>query len=402
MANLQDLTAQCIRCGFCLEACPTFQVSSDETQSPRGRITLAEQADREKRWDDSTFAAIDSCLGCRACEPVCPSGVQYGKILELARAEMAHRRSARQVFLDVLTRPGASDAMLAMGELWPGNKVPRLVSELLSGESPEARLPRLGSVNEWPPLDDSALDPVRESVYVLGGCVMRQMFPGVHHALERLLRRVGFAAIRIDQECCGALHAHSGYLKEAERRAQSLAQKLSAPNKIIIDSAGCGSTIKEYGELIGQGLGDIAARAFDAAEFLLEAGLGNQLQSAPGFKNPLRVGYHEACHLVHAQRISDAPKRLLQAIPGLEFVPIAESAMCCGSAGTYNLFQPQSARALLDRKWQNIQASRSQIVALGNPGCHSWIQQAADESGSSIRVMHTVELLEAAFSGLTI
>lgn len=400
MADLQDLTAQCIRCGFCLEACPTFQITADETQSPRGRIILAEEADRAHNWTESTFEAIDSCLGCRACEPVCPSGVHYGEILELARSHLTDRFPARKPFLNALTSPTLGPAQIALGELWPGDRVPRLVSRVLSGESPEARLPRLGTEHGWPPLEEQEMPAITGSVYLLEGCVMRSMFPGVHQALRRLLRRVGFGVHPVEFACCGALHAHAGYLEEAGSRARKLAETMPGDDPIVIDSAGCGSTIKEYGTIVGRGLDDFARRALDASEFLLQAGLVERLAESRGSSRSLRIAYHDACHLVHAQGIAATPRRLLSAIPGVELVPLDESDMCCGSAGTYNVFQPSQARTLLERKWRNIERAVPDIVALGNPGCHAWIAQAAEEHGSPVRVMHTIEVLESAFSGL--
>lgn len=403
MSKLSDLTSQCIRCGFCLESCPTFLITGDESQSPRGRITLAREADQNQTWDKSTHEALDTCLGCRACETACPSGVQYGKILELARAESQskHGNPHQKTLINTISNHKLARLQFALGGLLPGKKPPTFISKLLSGQLPEANTPTLPEYNPWPPIPTEELPPIIGEVYLLEGCVMRVLYPGVHEATRRLLRRVGFTVRESSAGCCGALHAHAGYLPEAESRAQSLASAMSGILPVIINSAGCGSTIKEYGSIIGSNLEPFAQRAQDATTFLAEHGLANQLKTTSRLKN-ITVTYHEACHLVHGQKISQTPKDLLHSITGITLAPLAEADLCCGSAGTYNVFQPAKARELLDRKWANITQTQAQIVVTGNPGCQSWIEQAKQESDRPIRVLHTLELLESAFSGLRI
>ena len=401
MSKLSDLTSQCIRCGFCIESCPTFLITADESQSPRGRITLAREADATNTWSKDTAEAIDTCLGCRACETACPSGVQYGKILELAREETQkqHGNRSQKSFLNALTNPTIARLQFALGGLLPSDKPPALLSKILSGQPPEADTPQLPDYNPWPPIPAEQLPKIKGEVYLLEGCVMRVMYPGVHEATRRLLRRVGYTVRESNAGCCGALHAHSGYLPEAESRAQALAQAMPENLPVIINSAGCGSTIKEYGPIIGQNLESFAERAFDATTFLEKNGLSALLQSTTELQN-LTVTYHEACHLVHGQKISQTPKNLLEAIPGITLTHLPEADLCCGSAGTYNVFQPQKARELLNRKWTNVESTNAQILVTGNPGCQSWIEQANREHASPIRVLHTLELLESAFSGL--
>jgi glycolate oxidase iron-sulfur subunit len=387
--SLSDLTSECIRCGFCLESCPTFVLSGRETESPRGRIYLARTADEGKIEWESTREAFDTCLGCRACEPACPSGVQYGQILEQARSRLGARPGVEGL-VDGLSSPAKFRLQVGLAKLWPGTRIPGIVSRRLTDERPEARLPVSERGSNWPHLDDSELPTVVGEVYILEGCVMRVLFPGVHAALRRLLRRVGYVVRESSAGCCGALHAHSGILDGASERVHRLVEAMPGDLPIIVDSAGCGSWMKEQTSL--------ASRVFDASEFLLSHGLLDTLTESPGI--PASVTYHDACHLAHGQRIKEAPRRLIQAIPRATYVELSEADMCCGSAGIYNLTQPSRARALLDRKWANIEATGTQIVAMGNPGCHSWIQQAADEAGSKLRVMHTLDLLEASFSGL--
>ncbi|MDK3160947.1 (Fe-S)-binding protein [Kamptonema cortianum] len=401
MAELDELTAQCIRCGFCLESCPTFVITSDESQSPRGRIQLARSFADSGEWDDGAEAAIDSCLGCRACETACPSGVQYGKILELARRDMpkSKQSGARRLMLRQLSSPKIAALQFRLAEFYPGNRMPRMLSSLLSGERAEAEIPKIPEPALFPPLEESDLPPVRGEVYLLLGCVMHALYPHVHEATRRLLRRVGFSVREIDPVCCGAMQAHSGYLQDAEEQAQKLAKAFSEDLPIVVNAAGCGSTIKEYGQLIGEGLAPVGKRSIDIIEFLSQQGLEEMLVESRGLPG-LTITYHDACHLIHGQRISAQPRRLLQSIPGINFVELKESAMCCGSAGTYNIFQPKMARTLLERKWRNIEMTSANILASGNPGCDAWIAQAAREKGADIRVMHTADVLESSFVGL--
>lgn len=401
MDELSDLTSQCIRCGFCLEACPTFQITADETKSPRGRITLVKEAELAGAYDAATEEALDTCLGCRACEPACPSGVQYGAILELARARLPRKTQSRlrQGLIRTLSDHRTARLQMTLAHLLPGDRTPDFVSYALSGQAPEADLPAIPNPIPWPDLDERTLPPVRGEVYLLEGCVMRVLYPDVHEATRRLLRRVGLRVRPAAAGCCGALAAHAGYLDDAERKAQRLARDLPGDLPVVVNAAGCGSTLKEYGHVIGQGLTGFARRVVDATEFLAREGLADALRGATGLPG-VTLTYHDACHLAHGQRITSAPRTLLDAVPGLTRVDLPESEMCCGSAGTYNVFQPALARQLLTRKWDHIAGTGAHVVAMGNPGCQAWIAQAQRESRRPIRVMHTLDVLESAFSGL--
>jgi len=229
---------------------------------------------------------------------------------------------------------------------------------------------------------------------------MRVLYPRVHQATRRLLRRVGYTVKEVSQGCCGALHAHYGCLDDAKKMGSELMASMPGDLPIIVNSAGCGSTMKEYGHLFdGENRSaDFGKRTFDASEFLLVHGLLDALKSAKGLA--IKATYHDACHLAHGQRIAQQPRTLLGAIPNIELVPLFEADMCCGSAGIYNVTQPEMARKLVERKYDNIATTGASVVATGNPGCHSWIAQAAREHGKKIRVLHTLELLEAAFVGL--
>lgn len=398
MADLQDLTSQCIRCGFCLESCPTFLLTGDESQSPRGRIYIART--NEGDWPQEHAQAIDSCLGCLACQTACPSGVRYGEILELARANstQALNLPARKPVLDSLAYPPLARLQIGLGALVPGGKVPAFVSHRVSRQEPEASLPTPDESYEWPPFEAAGLPPVKGKVALLTGCLMGTLFPNVHEATRRLLRRVGFETVETGQLCCGALHAHNGHLHKADALATKLGKAVPDNLPLVINSAGCGSTVKSYGHVIGASADHLSPRTFDLTEFLMENGLEELLAASKGLYK-VTATYHHACHLAHGQGVRDQPLALLSSVPGLRLVPLPEADMCCGSAGTYNAFQPQMARRLLDRKWDNVRATGCDIVVQGNPGCHSWLSQAAKERGNRPTVMHTAEVLEASFVG---
>jgi glycolate oxidase iron-sulfur subunit len=399
MSKFEDLTTQCIRCGFCLEDCPTFVQTGNELESPRGRIYLIRSAIEGKLdWVDDVAPHTDLCLGCRACETACPSGVEYGAILELAKQEISNRKpnALRKAFLTGTTNPVILKTQLAMSKLLPGERVPMFVSKALSGKSAEANLPTPQTTPNFPPIERAEQ---RGEVYFLEGCAMKVLYPRVHAASRRLLQRIGYTVKESKQGCCGALHAHNGELRTAKKMAQSTFESFPEDLPIIVNSAGCGSTMKEYTHLTGdQKFDAFSNRIFDLTEFLLNNGLIKLLKTTNGLKGT-RVTYHDACHLSHGQKITSAPRELIRSISGIDFVELPESMMCCGSAGIYNILQPEMARKLLDRKVEHIQSTKATIVATGNPGCHGWIHQGCREQNSA-QVLHTAELLEAAFIGL--
>ncbi len=389
--DVSELTTHCIRCGFCLESCPTYAETGNEMESPRGRIYLVRSALEGKlRWQEDVKEHLDQCLGCRACEPACPSGVEYGAILEIARNRIEQEQPSlpKKALLGITTHPSALRSQLALARLLPGRRLPGFVSRLVSGEAPEADRPVPQAVAPYPPLDESHLPAIKGEVYLLEGCAMRVLFPHVHAATRRLLRRVGFRVRETAQGCCGSLYAHNGYLDHATQMLNDLAKAMPGDLPVVVNSAGCGSWMKD--NQFGGG------RSLDASEFLLANGLIDALDASQGVRK--RVTYHDACHLAHGQRVTQPPRELLKAIPGIDLVDLNESDMCCGSAGIYNVTQPKMARQLLERKYANIAATGAEIVAMGNPGCHAWIAQAAREHGGSVQVMHTMELLEASFN----
>ena len=394
MHDLEELTTHCIRCGFCLEDCPTFVETGNELESPRGRIYLVRSAIEGKiSWEDAK-PHLELCLGCRACETACPSAVQYGAIFELAKDKIGTSVSKRALLAST-TNPAILKTQLKASRFL-GGKMPGFVSKLLSGEHAEASMPTPQAYPSLPPLVTE--QSVKGEVFMLTGCAMQVLYPRVHECTRRLLRRLGYVVRDVDQGCCGALHAHNGDLQTAASYALKSAQAFEGNIPIVVNSAGCGSTMKEYPDLIGQVASDFAKRTVDLSEFLLSHGLLDILKQSKGL-NGKRITYHDACHLSHGQKITSQPRQLIEAIPNKTFVELPESMMCCGSAGVYNVLQPKMARQLLDRKVGHIQETEADIVATGNPGCHAWIAQGCREQKSAT-VLHTAELLEAAFVGI--
>lgn len=394
--DISELASHCIRCGFCLEDCPTFKISGDEAESPRGRIYLIRSAEEGKLdWSD-VRPHVDRCLGCRACETACPSGVQYGALLELARERLGAKASTK-LLLSGLTDARKARAQFALGRLLPGDRMPALVSRFLSGAPAEVDLPRVGLKRDWPAMDEGSLPPIKGEVALLLGCVMQVLYPDVHEATRRLLRRVGYRAIDVSSGCCGALHAHAGLLDSARSKLAHLDSIVPPGMPLIVNSAGCGSTLKEAHNL-DPARAELSQRTWDASLFLLKHGLGDELAKGPA--QPVTLTYHDACHLAHGQGVRDEPRQLLRAIPGLHFVELREADTCCGSAGIYNIQEPGNARKLLERKWAFIKETGAQVVATGNPGCHVWIAQRAREDGKQVEVFHTLQAIEMARSSL--
>lgn len=369
-ASIDDLASRCIRCGFCLESCPTFLETGEETESPRGRIHLAKAATRgEVAWP-VIRSPLNHCLGCRACETACPSGVEYGALLEIARAALGPSPQQRRAVQLATNR-----AAVRLGA-WIG----RWMRHVPGSRQP---MPTIQPVT-LRPLAPCASGP---SVALLEGCAMRVLFPNVHVATRNLLARAGMQVSRVDLGCCGALHAHNGMLDAGKTRAERVRTRAGG-TPVVVNSAGCGAWLKECG-----------VPALDVSE-----AIGNLDLSAARWDGV--VTYHEACHLVHGQKVSAGPRSLIQSVPGVRFVELPEADVCCGSAGVYSMVESEMAHRLRDRKWGHIEralsapaGSQPPTVVLGNPGCHAWIADAAKRAGSPIQVLHLAEFLEFALVG---
>jgi glycolate oxidase iron-sulfur subunit len=398
------LLRECVHCGLCLNACPTYLELGTEMDSPRGRIYLMKGLEEGTlALDDEVVRHLDLCLGCRACEPACPSGVRYGSLIEDTRAyiERAAPRSwrarlRRAAVLAVFPYRRRVRAALGLAQVARGLGLWPLVTRAIDMA---ALVPPLRSAV---PLQTfyPAQGRQRARVGLLRGCVGDALFGAVNEAAVRLLTRHGVAVVvPPDQGCCGALHLHSGAPESARQLARA---NLSAfpPDlaAVLVTSAGCGSAMKEYGDLLSGDAAatrarEFAARVRDVTEFLAELAL-----TPPPRSLRLRATYHDACHLAHAQRVHAAPRRLLAAIPGLELVELGEADVCCGSAGSYNLTEPAMARRLRERKIDHIAATGAACVLVANPGCALQIRAGLEARGLNIRIAHPVELLDEAYS----
>jgi glycolate oxidase iron-sulfur subunit len=417
MAIEQRLVEDCVHCGFCLPACPTYALWGEEMDSPRGRIYLMGEWLGGEPLSASMVQHFDRCLGCMACVTACPSGVRYDRLITEARAEVEaeHRRSPaeqlwRRALFSVFTHPRRLGALRAPLRAYQRSGAAAAVrragwSKWLPAplRAMEAVLPDLGAVEPLPTLVPAA-GPRRGRVGMLTGCVQRVFFSSVNAATARVLAAEGFdVVVPRRQGCCGALSAHAGRAGEARAYARDLIDTFAAAGveAVVVNSAGCGSEMKEYGHLLADDPGyaesaaDFAARCVDVSEFLAERG-----PAAPRHALPLTVAYHDACHLAHAQGVRAQPRLLLEAIPGLDLREVPEGEICCGSAGVYNLLQPATAGELGDRKAANVLAAGADLLVAANPGCNLQISAALRRRGVQMPVAHTVEVLDAAIRGL--
>ena len=413
----QELVDDCVHCGFCLPTCPTYALWGEEMDSPRGRIQLMQQGLDGEPMTDSMVTHIDRCLGCMACVTACPSGVQYNSLIEATRGQIERRydrspgqRFLREAIFALFPYPRRLRAMRAPLALYQRSGAPRLLrrSGLLD------RLPGTLRAMESlaPPLEPAQRLPQRipaqgtrrAVVGMLTGCVQSVFFPHVNSATARVLAAEGCDVIvPKGQGCCGALSVHNGREEEAAAFARRTidAFERAGVDAVVVNSAGCGSSMKEYGDLLqdDRAYADRAARLAgtvrDVAEFLAELG-----PAAPRHPLPLRVAYHDACHLGHAQGVRAQPRQLLAGIPGLDVAEIAEAELCCGSAGIYNLLNPEAAGELGDRKTGNILATGADLLVTANPGCIMQISAAAARRGAALPAAHTVEVLDASLRGL--
>jgi Fe-S oxidoreductase len=449
-----DLLRQCIHCGFCLPTCPTYAVLGVEMDSPRGRIyQMQAVADGKLDISDDFIEHMYCCVGCRACETACPSGVQFGKLIEAAREQIQletskdslqiapdtselsrpeqaitsattehHNKVAIRLLhtfffntllpsrtvlstvfggLKIYQRSGVQKLVHNLGLFSLANNLPTpfkhqltLPEELMKGaKGPIITVPL--------PEVTPAIGRQRYRVGFISGCIMDQVFRDINEATIRVLTINGCEVITpLQQNCCGALHIHGGEAEEGRSLARHNIDTFERYDldAIIINSAGCGSTLKEYSHLLrddpnyAERAKIFSNKVKDISEFLDTIDLNTRMA-----QQPQKVAYHDACHLLHGQKIKQAPRRLLQSIPGLTMVTLTEADWCCGSAGIYNLTNQEMGQELLSRKMHNIEATHADTIATGNPGCIMQIAMGVRQRGLSMRVVHPVQLLDEAY-----
>lgn len=413
----RELIDDCVHCGFCLPTCPTYELWGEEMDSPRGRIHLMEEGLDGEPMSESMVAHIDNCLGCMACVTACPSGVQYGTLITQTRAQIErnHTRSRaqrwwRELIFSLFPYPRRLRALRGPLALYQRSGV----SELLRRSGLLAKLPpRLRKMESLaPPIRRGQRLPERVPadgqrravVGMVTGCVQHAFFPDVNVATARILAAEGCdVVIPRGQGCCGALSEHSGREQEAIGFARGMLDQFAEAevDYVVINSAGCGSTLKEYPRLLAddpryaETAEHFAGRVRDISELLAEMG-----PVAERHPLPVKIAYHDACHLSHGQGIRAQPRDLLRAIPELELREIARGEICCGSAGIYNLLQPEAAAQLGLRKAENVLETGADLLVSANPGCSMQIRDALAQQNSDMSMAHTVQVLDASIRGL--
>ena len=413
----EDLLADCVHCGFCLTTCPTYQLWGIEADSPRGRIYLMNEGHTGEPMSDSMVAHFDRCLGCMSCVTACPSGVKYDRLIEDTRAQVERRhsrsprdRALRTAIFALFPYPRRLRLLRAPLRAYQSSGLQRLVarSGLLPRLGPtlttlESLAPRLRRIPP-PPRRVAARGTRRAVVGMLTGCVQSAFFPDVNAATVRVLAAEGCEVlIPPGQGCCGALSLHNGRRAEAQRFARRLIDTFESTGMdyFVVNAAGCGSSLKEYDDLLAddpayaERAAAFAAKVRDLAE-LLDA-LGPVARRHP---LPVTVAYHDACHLAHAQGIRAQPRSLLRGIPGLTVREIADPEICCGSAGIWNVLHPVPAAELGDRKAANVLATGASLLVTANPGCLMQVAAAVRRQGGRIALAHTAQVLDASIRNL--
>ncbi|HEX8630079.1 MAG TPA: heterodisulfide reductase-related iron-sulfur binding cluster [Catenuloplanes sp.] len=412
------LIGDCVHCGFCLPTCPTYVLWGEEMDSPRGRIHLMAQGLDGEPMSDSMVTHIDRCLGCMACVTACPSGVRYDRLIADTRQQVERRapdsartpaqRLLRGAIFRVFPYPrrlrllrGPLRAYQALGL----RRVVRrtgLLARLPTAAALDALTPTLGRRAPLP-ARVPAVGTQRAVVGLLTGCVQGAFFPEVNTATARVLAAEGCAVvIPPTQSCCGALSVHNGREPEAARFARSVidAFERTGIDYLVVNAAGCGSALKEYGDLLrgdpryASRAAALAAKVRDVSEILVELG-----PVAKRHPLPLTVAYHDACHLAHAQGVRTQPRQLLRAIPGVRLHEIADPDICCGSAGIWNILHPQAGNQLGERKARAVLATGARLLVTANPGCLMQLAASVRRLGGSIEVAHTVQVLDASIRG---
>jgi glycolate oxidase iron-sulfur subunit len=401
-----DLIDDCVHCGFCLPTCPTYSLWDEEMDSPRGRIVLMKAGHEEGAELSAPMVnALDNCLGCMACVTACPSGVQYDKLIEDTRAQVERNwersradRLFRAIVFAIFPHPRR---LRALAPLLAITRTLRL--DRLAVRSPlPARLRSLAMLSPTTPLADTrrrlperveAAGERRGTVGFLQGCVQRVFFHAVNDATVKVLSAEGFEVHAPPlPRCCGALQLHTGV--DSRALAKQTIETFEGYQHVVVNAAGCGSAMKDYGHLLredpewSERAGAFSERVLDVTELLAE-----HEPRAERRPLPMKLAYHDACHLAHAQGVRSPPRELLSSIPGLELVEPREWEICCGSAGVYNLLEPEPATALGERKARNLLDTGAEAVAAANPGCALQISAHARQLGSELPVYHPMELL---------
>jgi glycolate oxidase iron-sulfur subunit len=448
--------ATCVHCGFCLPSCPTYLLWGEEMDSPRGRIYLMQAGlDGRTAMAPGFVRHFDTCLGCMACVTSCPSGVQYSPLIEATRGQIERRyartladRLFRTAIFALFPYPARLRVALAPLAMWsmvvgrrssvtatdrgpdPEAQIPKPEPRIANPEAqipnsgpatandarPSTLLARLRAMLELAPAvtwralgarvpeRTPAVGARRLTVGLLTGCVQRIVFPNVNDATVRVLAAEGCDVVApAAQGCCGALALHAGRLDEARAFARRTIESFdrAGVERIAVNAAGCGSSMKEYGELLADDPAwsgrarAFAARVGDVSEVVAELGEPRAVRHPV----PMRIAYQDACHLAHAQGVRQQPRDLLRSIPGVELLPFGEQEICCGSAGIYNLVEPDTARQLGDRKVAHIAGTRPDIVATANPGCTLQMAAAARRAGHTLVIRHPIEILDASIRG---
>jgi glycolate oxidase iron-sulfur subunit len=406
-APSMDGLRACVHCGICLPQCPTYRVLGEEMDSPRGRLYLMRAAAEGRTGLTPTLAHhLDLCLGCRACETACPSGVPFGQLLEATRGQLERRgirapetdRATLDFALNLFPNPGRLGSLLGMLRLyqWSGMQaVVRglgLLTPFKKLHAMEALLPPLPRAPTPLPELTLARGRRRGRAGLLLGCVQRYFYPGVNADTVRLLSAAGWeVVVPREQPCCGALHLHAGRLDDFRGMARRFMAAFGDDVDLVVaNAAGCGSALKAYGHWLREPEAEaFSARVRDVSEVLVDSELPlGELRET--------VTYHDACHLAHGQKVRSQPRELLKRIPGLVLVELGDSDLCCGSAGVYNLLEPDIAQELARRKVERIRETGARIVATGNPGCLMQIAQGCRTDGLTVEVVHPVSLLARA------
>ncbi|MFI5490012.1 (Fe-S)-binding protein [Micromonospora echinaurantiaca] len=409
----RDLIDDCVHCGFCLPTCPTYVLWGEEMDSPRGRIYLMEEGLDGEPLSPSMVRHFDRCLGCMACVTACPSGVRYDRLIEDTRQQVERRhprprreRLLRTAIFQVFPYPRRLRLLRGPLRAYQASGLRQLVrrSGLAARLAPtlatlESLAPTLGRPARLP-ARLPAYGQRRARVGMLAGCVQRAFFPDVNAATARVLAAEGCEVVIVPdrQGCCGALSVHNGRVEEARRFARALIDVFDAAgiDRFVVNAAGCGSSLKEYGELLrddpayAERAAAFAATVRDLTELLAE--LGPVARRHP---LPVTVAYHDACHLAHAQGVRAQPRELLRAIPGLELREIADPEICCGSAGVWNVLNPEPAARLGERKARDVLATGAELLVTANPGCLMQVAAAVGRLGGRVALAHTAQVLDA-------